>query len=127
MRRSLLVLACLLAPAVAAAHPAPFSYVYIVISSDGLVVLIVMYSLDIAHDLHLPSKDRVFDTNFVHTRGQQLTRLALSRFSIVVDGRPVEPIPIDVSTIPERRSARVRLRYAASNPARIDISCQLFP
>ena len=109
------------------AHPAPFSYVDIETTRDGLNVSIVMHAFDVAHDLQLTSEERVFDADFVQTRGQQLTRLVLSRFSILADGRTLNAIPVDVSSVPDRRAARVRLRYAATNPGLIDISCSLFP
>ena len=103
------------------AHPAPFSYVDLQMTRDGIDAAVVMHAFDIAHDLGLSSEDRVFDADFVQKNGAQLTAMVVSRFSLTVNGMEVTPTPVDVSVVPDRRGARVRLHFTAPNPAVMQI------
>jgi hydrogenase/urease accessory protein HupE len=114
-------------PSSADAHPAPFSYVDLQVTRDGIDASVVMHAFDVAHDLGLSSEDRVFDADFVQNSGAKLTALVLSRLSLKVNGKAVDATRIDVAVVPDRRGARVRLRYTAANPAVVEISCALFP
>jgi hydrogenase/urease accessory protein HupE len=122
------VLFCLTAvPRAVSAHPAPFSYVDVLIGRDAVDVTVVMHAFDVAHDLGLSSEDRVFDGDFVSTNGAKLTTMVLSRMALTIDGKELTPTPVDVTLVPERRGARVRLRYAAANAAVVQVRCALFP
>ena len=123
----LLAILCVLAPASVSAHPAPYSFIDIELTPDGINASIVMHALDVAHDLQLASEDRVFDANFVATYGSRLTKLVQARLSIAADRTAWTAVPVDVSTLPDRRAARVRLRYAVTRPGALDIDCALFP
>ena len=114
-------------PIDASAHPAPFSYVDLQMTRDGVDAAVVMHAFDVAHDLGLASEERVFDVDFVQTNGARLTAMVLSRLSLSVNGRNVTAVPVDVSVVPDRRGARVRLRFNVSNPAVVELSCSLFP
>jgi len=114
-------------PRVVSAHPAPFSYVDLQVTRNGIDASVVMHAFDVAHDLGLSSEDRVFDADFVQNNSARLTALVLSRLSLKVNGRSVAATPVDVTVVPDRRGARVRLRYAATDPAVVEISCGLFP
>lgn len=127
-RAALLGLAGLLAlPVQALAHPAPYSFIDVELTAGAINVSIVMHAQDVAHDLQLTSEDRVFDAGFVHSLGPQLTRLVMARLSIAADAATVTAIPVDVTTLADRRAARVRLRYAVARPGVLDIDCALFP
>jgi hydrogenase/urease accessory protein HupE len=117
----------LLLPVRAFAHPAPYSFIDIELTRDAINVSVVMHAQDVAHDLQLASEDRVFDPGFVQSFGQQLTRLVTARLSIAADAGTLTASPVDVTTLPDRRAARVRLRYAAARPGVLDIECALFP
>ena len=127
IRRLCAVLGLLLVPMAVSAHPAPFSYVDLQVTRDGIDAAVVMHAFDIAHDLGLSSEDRVFDADFVQNNGAKLTAMVMSRFSLTVKGTEITPTPVDVSVVPDRRGARVRLHYTASNPAVLQIRCALFP
>src|SRR6476660_6872896 len=127
IRRLSAVLGLLLVPIAVSAHPAPFSYVDLQVTRDGIDAAVVMHAFDIAHDLGLSSEDRVFDADFVQNNGAKLTAMVMSRFSLTVKGTEMTPTPVDVSVVPDRRGARVRLHYTASNPAVLQIHCSLFP
>ena len=115
------------APRPALAHPAPFSFVDLDVTRDGINASVVMHAFDVAHELGLPSEDPVLDTSFVQVHGAALTRLVLDRLSIAVDGRTVAATLVDVSQVPERRAVRIRLRYAVARPGTVEISGALFP
>ncbi len=127
IRRLCAALVLLLLPVAVSAHPAPFSYVDLQVTRDGIDAAVVMHAFDIAHDLGLSSEDRVFDADFVRNNGAKLTAMVVSRFSLTVNGTEITPTPVDVSVVPDRRGARVRLHYAAANPAVLQIRCALFP
>src|SRR6476646_8188366 len=108
-------------PRVVSAHPAPFSYVDLQVTRNGIDASVVMHAFDVAHDLGLSSEDRVFDADFVQNNSARLTALVLSRLSLKVNGRSAAATPVDVTVVPDRRGARVRLRYAATDPAVVEI------
>ena len=121
------IVSLLVVPNAVSAHPAPFSYVDLQTTPDGIDASVVMHAFDVAHDLGLTSEDRVFDPDFVQKNGERLTSMVLSRLSLRVNGVAVTPVPLDVSVVPDRRGARVRLHFNAPNPAVIDLSCSMFP
>jgi hydrogenase/urease accessory protein HupE len=120
-------LSLVILPRPVSAHPAPFSYVDLQVTRDGIDAAVVMHAFDIAHDLGLSSEDRVFDADFVRNNGAKLTAMVVSRFSLTANGTESTPTPVDVSVVPDRRGARVRLHYAAADPAVLQIRCALFP
>jgi hydrogenase/urease accessory protein HupE len=120
-------LSLVILPSPVSAHPAPFSYVDLQVTRDGIDAAVVMHAFDIAHDLGLSSEDRVFDADFVRNNGAKLTAMVVSRFSLTANGTEITPTPVDVSVVPDRRGARVRLHYAAADPAVLQIRCALFP
>ncbi|HEY7186941.1 MAG TPA: hypothetical protein VH436_10345, partial [Vicinamibacterales bacterium] len=92
-------------PRVVSAHPAPFSYVDLQVTHEGIDASVVMHAFDVANDLGLPSEDRVFDADFVPNNGAKLTALLLARLSLTVNGTSIAATPVDVTVVPDRRGA----------------------
>ena len=110
------------------AHPAPFSYVDLQMTRDGIDAAVVMHAFDVAHDLGLTSEDRVFDADFVQNERRE------------ADGDGAVAIVAECERHASRRRAGGRL--GRSRPARRprapslqrveprgppDPSCALFP
>ena len=112
------IVSLLVVPNAVSAHPAPFSYVDLQTTPDGIDASVVMHAFDVAHDLGLTSEDRVFDPDFVQKNGERLTSMVLSRLSLRVNGVAVTPVPLDVSVVPDRRGARVPTSLQRAEPRR---------
>ena len=106
-----LFLCVLMRGAPVSAHPAPFSYLDVVLGGDSVNVTLVVHSYDLAHDLKMETAERLLDPAFVRGRAQSLQALVQSRFHIQVDGRAVAceaSNPVEV--LADRQSLKFRSR-----------------
>ena len=124
-----LVLTAALAPARAAAHPVPFSFIDVHIDGTTLNVTLVAHIFDLANDLKVSSQEDLLKPEFANQRGPAITAMLTPRFSIAADGRPLEPkwsLPPDILT--ERQSLRFTLTYTmTAPPGTLQIRALMFP
>jgi hydrogenase/urease accessory protein HupE len=120
---------CLLARAVpVAAHPAPFSYLDVVLLDNSLDVTLVAHTYDLAHDLKIEPMERLLDPAFVKTETARLVPLLLSRLQIEVNGRSVscqESSPVEL--LAERQSLKFHLSCGAERAGVVSVTGQMFP
>ena len=112
---------------VAAAHPAPFSYLDLYLTEDALNGTLVIHDFDAAHDVGVDPPERLRDPAFAERYRDQLTRLMNSRLSLVLDGQVVPLTWTGFEALPDRQSLGFTFHTAGSKPARVTVRALLFP
>jgi hydrogenase/urease accessory protein HupE len=126
--RFLVVFAALAFPRAGSAHPVPFSYLDLRLSSDAIDGSLVVHMFDAAHDLNVEPPDRLLDAAVAQARAGELTRLLSERLSLIADGRPLTPQWLGAEVLAERQSIRLPLRIALDRrPGALTVVAHLFP
>jgi len=126
VRKVLFVLALLAGSSIAAAHPAPFSYLDLRIGNDVIDGTLVVHIIDAAHDLGIASPERLLDRGVAAGNLDRLTALVRQRMVLRGD----QPLTIewgDVDTIPERQAIQLHFRIHTPRPATLGIHALMFP
>ena len=123
------MLALLLGPAPAAAHPVPFSYVDVKLSPQSIDVAVVAHVFDVAHDLGIDPPERLLEPATLAARGADVIALVRSRLQIAADGTM---LPVGAWSVPEALAERQSLRLAARSslhrPAgSLTVTAAMFP
>ena len=110
------------------AHPAPFSYLDVHVTPQGLTGRLALHDLDIAHDLKIDPPALLADPAFVERQAAALAQLITPRVSFFGDGRA---IPWTVAARQAgRQSGRGRVDLAGASPAsigRLTVAAHVFP
>jgi hydrogenase/urease accessory protein HupE len=122
----LLFVACVLAAAPAAAHPAPFSYLDIVFRNGQIEGTLVAHIIDVAHDFGVEPAERLLDPNFLGPRRQKIADLLAPRITLRTDHRLVLEWT-DVVPVPDDQALRFTFRVSREQPGALTISTRLFP
>ena len=112
MRRIVLFLVLLSAAALAAAHPAPFSYLDVYLDDDGVHGAIVIHDFDAAHELNIDKPQLLLDPTVAREHRDALIRLVESRLRVVADDAPMVPEWGEVEVLAQRQSLRLPFRLA---------------
>jgi hydrogenase/urease accessory protein HupE len=120
--------AVLAAPSVSA-HPAPFSYLDVVVGPRGAEVTLVAHVFDVAHELALPSAEALLDRQQLAARGDEVVARLLPRFELAADGVALSCRPAAApEALADRRA--VRLGFACESngpPGALRVRAELFP
>ena len=127
MKKVLALVALLLAPSLAGAHPAPFSYLDLRIGADVIDGTLVVHIIDVAHDLRIASPEKLLDRSVAYGNLDRLTALISQRLSLRSDGQPLMIQWGDVDTLPERQGLQLHLRIHTPRPATLGIHALMFP
>ena len=125
-KKLLLVLTLLAAPSLAAAHPAPFSYLDLRIGNDVIEGALVVHIIDVAHDLGIAAPEKLLDRATAYGNLDRLTALVTQRMVL----RAEQPLMIewgDVDTLPDRQGIQLHFRIHAPRPATLGIHAVMFP
>jgi len=129
--RRLLVLVTALVgwAAVAAAHPAPFSFLDLRIDGGRVAGTLTVHDLDAAHELGLPDASALLDPATAHRHAPALADLLARRLRLTVDGQRVPVTLSDVTPLPDRQALRFTIATASvpGRPGRVGIDTALFP
>jgi hydrogenase/urease accessory protein HupE len=112
---------------VATAHPAPFSYLDLYLTGEGLTGTLVIHDFDAAHDVGVEPPERLRDPAFAERYRDQLNRLMASRLSIAIDGQAAPLTWTGFETLAERQSLRLTFHATRHRPARVTVRAVLFP
>ena len=93
MLRPLLALVVCLAATPAAAHPAPFSYLDIVVRDGGIEGTLVVHVIDVAHDLGIEPVERLLDNAVVARERQRIGELLQPRVTVPAGASEVTIAP----------------------------------
>jgi hydrogenase/urease accessory protein HupE len=122
----LLGMALTLSPSWAEAHPAPFSFLDLLIGERGIRGSLIVHDLDAAHDLSIEPADQLLDRTIAETYRARLQDLLGERLRLEADGstRLIEWTGLEV--VPERFGLKLSFTLGP-RPARLDIHAVLFP
>jgi hydrogenase/urease accessory protein HupE len=129
MKRTLSVFLLMLALAQrASAHPVPFSFLDVFLSSSGIEASLVLHDFDVAHDLGISPPERLHETAFLLERSASIQALVSSRLQISGDGQVLRPQYGPAEAVIERQAVRVKLSFpGVSVPGTLGISAAMFP
>jgi hydrogenase/urease accessory protein HupE len=116
--RSLSLVLVLALPRLADAHPAPFSYVDLSLSTDRIDAFVTIHMIDLGHDLELEPLF-VFNLQMVDAARERIRALIASRLAVSAgpDGRSLQPEWQGAEPLVERAALRIALRYPLRAPA----------
>jgi hydrogenase/urease accessory protein HupE len=117
----------LLFAAGAEAHPAPFSYLDLVLTDRGIDGSLIVHDFDVAHDVGVDPPERLRDQAFAENYRDILMRLMKSRMEISTSGRPLDISWTGFETLPERQSLKLTFRGGTERPAQVRVAAVLFP
>jgi hydrogenase/urease accessory protein HupE len=120
------VAALLLAPSLAVAHPAPFSYLDLRIGNASIDGALVVHIIDVAHDLGIAAPEKLLDRATAYGNLDRLTALVTQRMVL----RAEQHLMIergDVDTLPERQGIQLHFRIHTPRPATLGIHVLMFP
>lgn len=122
------VLVTLSAAAPASAHPAPFSYIDVVLTGRAVDVTLVAHVYDLAHDLGLPSPDPLLDQDALAAHARDILALVAPRFRIEAGEQPVACRAAGgVELLRARRSVRSRFVCDPTGAGALTVRARLFP
>jgi hypothetical protein len=122
-----LALGLLVAPSLASAHPAPFSYLDLRVGGDVIEGTLVVHIIDVAHDLDIATPEKLLERSAAYGNLDRLTALLAQRLSLVADGQPLSIQWGDVDTIPERQGLQLHFRVHTPRPATLGVRAVMFP
>src|SRR5206468_10753331 len=111
--RGLACAALLAAATPASAHPAPFSYVDLVLTARSVDVTVSAHIFDVAHDLGIDSSERLLDPSFATGRASDVAALLRARFRVEADGEPIACEPDGNIEIASARQS-LKLHFACA-------------
>jgi hydrogenase/urease accessory protein HupE len=130
-RRGVVALALLLLVAASIpilAHPAPFSYLDVHITSGGLSGRLVVHDLDAAYELKLEDPARLADQAYVDSHAAALAAVLSERLRFLIDGRVVPWSLQGARPVPGQDAVELAWRApAVGAPGKLTIAAHLFP
>jgi hypothetical protein len=112
----------------ALAHPAPFSYLDVRIASRELSGRLVIHTIDVAHELKLPSPDTLREDGVLARHAGALEALLAARLTFRADGGPLRWSVTGVRPLSTQDAVELTWRAALGEiPGRLTIDALLFP
>ncbi len=110
----------------ARAHPAPFSFLDLILEGEGLHGSIILHDLDVGHDLGVDPPDALLAPDTAARYRAAIEDLVAARLHVHGDGAPrtLEWTGLDV--VPERFGLRLSFR-AGGRAAQVDVDAVMFP
>ena len=71
------------------AHPAPFSFIDVRLTSNELEVTAVLHVWDVAYEYGIEDPNDLLDPTILRLRANDLGRLIAGRFELHADGNPI--------------------------------------
>ena len=125
--RWLLFLLLLLAAArPAVAHPAPFSYLDLIVRDAVTDGILVLHVVDVAHELKL-KEDELLNAAVAARERDRIIAVVAPRLFLAADGRALTPEWQDVQPAPERHAVQLSFRIPVPRPGALAIRTQMFP
>ena len=127
MRFAVQVACCVLLSSIsAAAHPAPFSYLDLHVSDDGVEGSLTLHVLDLAHDLGIKTPSDLLDPMGAERERSRVIALLSDRLWIGTGGDRIVLEWLRIEPAPERDAVRLRLRGAAPVRGSVTVRARLF-
>jgi hypothetical protein len=125
--RAAVLAICLFAiPTGAGAHPAPFSFLDLIIRTSGVDGTLVLHVEDVAHDLGIAPPDRLLDPGVTAQVRDRLVALLAPRLGVRTDaGGAIEWGTLEPAV--DRHGIVLRFRIPGSAPGALYLSPNMFP
>ena len=126
MIRVVLLLLAVAIPRVATAHPAPFSFLDLIIRDQAIDGILVLHVVDIAHDLGIEPAERLMEPDAAARERDRIIALLTPRMTL----RAGQDLPIewlDLRPAPERHGLEVRFRIPVPRPGSVAVLTRMFP
>lgn len=130
MARALFLCVLLLVFSISAsAHPVPFSFLDVQLTSSGIEVSLVVHDFDLAHDLGVSTPESFLEPGYLAEHAASIHALLDSRLQITADGVTSEPEWAESEVLSDRQSVRLVLRYPSvkSMPRNLAVKAAMFP
>ena len=125
VRTAALAVCLLVLPAVAGAHPAPFSFLDLIIRAGGVDGTLVVHVEDAAHDLGIAPADRLLDPAVTAQARDRLVALLQSRLGVRTDtGEVIEWGAVEPAA--DRHGVVLRFRIPGADPGALYLRPQMF-
>jgi len=111
----------------ASAHPVPFSFLDIYLSSSGIQVSLVLHDFDVAHDLGISPPERLRDPQILAERAASIHALIRERLHLEADGQNLVPQWGRVEDVSDRQSIRIPMQFPGVRPGKLAVSTVMFP
>ncbi len=126
MRSIVLLVALILLPSSAAAHPAPFSYLDIVFKNGNIEGTLVVHVIDAAHELGITPPEKLLDSDVVAPLRQRLADILTPRI-LMRSTRRLEPDWYSLETLRDDLALRFKFRIPGEQPGALTFDTNLFP
>lgn len=128
LRAAAVILAALVVPRTALAHPVPFTYLDLRLQQHSLEGTLVAHIFDLGHDLHIDPPERLLDPAVAAQQSAAIARLFAGRLTVAVNGVTLTPQWSAAEVVADRQSLRLGVRYALSGEAGIvSVTASMFP
>jgi hydrogenase/urease accessory protein HupE len=122
------IVATVFLPGAAAAHPVPFTYLDLRLSSDAIEGTLVAHIFDLGHDLNIDPAERLLDPAVAALQAAAIANLFAGRLTVAADGVTLTPQWSSAQVVADRSSVKLAIRYAlARSPGRVTITASMFP
>jgi len=113
-------------PGAVFAHPAPFSFLDLVIGEESIEGILVLHVVDVAHDLGIEPADRLLDPGEVARARDRLVSLIVPRITISTDAAvPIQWLGMEPAA--DRHGVLLRFRIPVARAGSLRILTQMFP
>jgi hypothetical protein len=109
-----------------AAHPAPFSYLDLIIRDSVVDGILVLHVVDIAHELKV-KEDDLLQPGVAARERDRIVSVVAPRMALRADGRALAPEWQGIEPAPDRHAVALRFRLPTPRPGALAIRTQLFP
>jgi hydrogenase/urease accessory protein HupE len=123
------LLALLLAVAAAqpaAAHPAPFSYLDLILRDSVIDGILVLHVVDVAHELGM-KEDELLQAAVASRERDRIVAVVRDRIDLRADGAALVPRWEGIAPAPDRHAVQLRFSIPAARPGALAIRTQMFP
>jgi HupE/UreJ protein len=127
LSRAVVVLGLLLAATLAAAHPAPFSYLDVYLDAEGARGAVVIHDFDAAHELKIGKPELLLESAFASKHRDALVALLESRLRLTTDDAMLTFDWGAIEVLEQRQSLRLPFRLDRPIGGTLDIEAWLFP
>ena len=126
IRPLLACLAMLVLPSAAGAHPAPFSFLDLVIRDRSIDGLLVLHVVDVAHELQIEAADRLLEPEEAARVRDRVVALLDPRIRLAA-GRVLRIEWQEIEPAPDHHAVRLRFRVPVERPGSLSILTGMFP
>lgn len=121
-----IVLGCLAGATAAYAHPAPFSFLDLIVRAGGVDGTLVLHVEDVAHDLGIAPADRLLDPGVTAQVRDRLVAVLAPRLAVRTDtGGSIEWGSLEPAA--DRHGVALQFRIPGAAPGALYLSPDMFP